>query len=35
MHFGMGGPHTFRTTVVTNDPARPERELIVRSRWRL
>lgn len=35
MQVGMGGPHTFRVAVVTNDPARPEQELIVRSRWRV
>jgi hypothetical protein len=33
MHAGMDGPHDFRVTLATNDPAAPERELAVRSFW--
>lgn len=33
MHEGMGGPHEFRVPVETNDPANPERTLVVRSTW--
>lgn len=30
---GMGGPHKFLVRVRTNDPATPERVLVVRSDW--
>jgi hypothetical protein len=33
MHARMGGPHDFRVTLKTNDPVKPEQELIVRSNW--
>ena len=33
MHAGMGGPHDFRVHLQTNDPAAPERELVVLSDW--
>jgi hypothetical protein len=33
MHEGMGGPHLFEIPLRTNDPAAPERRLIVRSNW--
>jgi hypothetical protein len=33
MHAGMGGPHDFRVHLQTNDPERPERELVVLSNW--
>ncbi len=33
MHEGMGGPHEFLVPLRTNDPAAPERRLIVRSSW--
>jgi hypothetical protein len=33
MHAGMAGPHDFRVTLATNDPAARERELAVRSDW--
>jgi len=33
MHAGMAGPHDFRVTLTTNDPAARSRELIVRSGW--
>jgi len=33
MHAGMGGAHEFLVPVRTNDPATPERPLIVRSYW--
>ena len=33
MHAGMGGPHEFLVPLQTNDPAAPERRLIVRSDW--
>jgi hypothetical protein len=29
----MGGPHEFLVPLRTNDPATPERRLIVRSDW--
>lgn len=33
MHGDMGGPHDFRLHIPTNDPAQPDRELIVLSNW--
>ncbi len=33
MTSGMGGPHEFLVLVRTNDPARREQPLIVRSDW--
>lgn len=33
MHEGMGGPHEFWVPVRTNDPAAPEKRLIVLSDW--
>lgn len=33
MHAGMGGAHEFLVPLRTNDPAAPERPLIVRSSW--
>ena len=33
MHAGMGGAHESHTPLRTNDPAAPERRLIVRSYW--
>ncbi len=33
MHPGMEGPHDFRVRVATNDPAEPEKELVVLSNW--
>lgn len=33
MHAGMGGPHEFVVPLRTNDPAAPERQLVVRSLW--
>lgn len=33
MHEGMGGPHTFKVTLKTNDPVEPNKELIVKSNW--
>ncbi len=33
MHAGMGGAHEFQAPLRTNDPAAPERRLIVRSYW--
>jgi len=31
MHQGMGGPHEFVIPLRSNDPAAPERHLVVRS----
>jgi hypothetical protein len=33
MHQGMGGPHEFVVLLRSNDPAAPERQLVVRSFW--
>ena len=33
MHTGMGGPHQFRVHLRTNDPAQPEKLLVVKSNW--
>lgn len=33
MHKGMEGPHDFRVRVKTNDPVKPEMELVVLSDW--
>ena len=33
MHQGMGGPHEFVIPLGSNDPATPERHLVVRSFW--
>ncbi|HEX9867683.1 MAG TPA: hypothetical protein VGC99_03640 [Candidatus Tectomicrobia bacterium] len=33
MHMGMGGAHEFLVRLRRNDPAAPERPLIVRSYW--
>lgn len=33
MHEGMGGMHEFHVPLRTNDPATPERVLVVRSIW--
>jgi hypothetical protein len=33
MHAGMGGPHEFLVLLRTNDPALPERSLVVKSGW--
>ncbi len=33
MHDGMGGDHEFRIPIQTNDPAQPEKDLIVTSNW--
>jgi hypothetical protein len=33
MHAGMGGPHELVATLRTDDPAAPERLLVVRSYW--
>ena len=33
MHAGMEGPHDFRVHLKTNDPAEPEKELVVLSDW--
>jgi len=33
MHAGMEGPHDFRVKVITNDPTKPETELVVLSDW--
>jgi hypothetical protein len=33
MHGDMGGPHDFRIHLATNDPAQPDRELVVLSNW--
>jgi len=33
MHQGMGGPHEFVIPLRSNDPAAPERHLVVRSFW--
>jgi hypothetical protein len=33
MHEGMGGPHEFVVPLRTNDAARPEQRLTVKSDW--
>jgi len=33
MHSGMEGKHDFRVNLQTNDPAQPEKELVVLSNW--
>ena len=33
MHGDMGGRHDFRLHLPTNDPARPEKEVVVLSNW--
>ena len=33
MHSGMEGMHDFRLRLETNDPALPEKELVVLSNW--
>jgi len=33
MHSGMEGMHDFRLNLQTNDPAQPEKELVVLSNW--
>jgi hypothetical protein len=33
MHKGMEGLHDFRVKVKTNDPVKPEMELVVLSDW--
>jgi hypothetical protein len=33
MHPGMGGPHRFDIHLRTNDPAQPEKVLVVKSIW--
>ena len=33
MHEGMDGPHDFRVQVRTNDPTKPEQEVVIRSNW--
>lgn len=33
MHGDMGGPHDFRLHLPSNDPANPDRELVVLSNW--
>ena len=33
MHPGMEGQHEFRVHVLTNDPAKPEQQVIIRSNW--
>ena len=33
MHAGMDGLHEFHVRVRTNDPAAPEKLLVVKSNW--
>jgi hypothetical protein len=33
MHGDMGGRHDFRLHLPTNDPANPEKEVVVLSNW--
>lgn len=33
MHGDMGGPHDFRLHLPTNDPANPQKEVVVLSNW--
>jgi hypothetical protein len=33
MHSGMEGMHDFRMKLRSNDPAQPEKELVVLSNW--
>jgi hypothetical protein len=33
MHGDMGGMHDFRLHLPTNDPANPEKEVVVLSNW--
>ncbi len=33
MSRGMGGFHDFRLHLVTNDPVRPDREIVILSNW--
>ncbi|MDH5371512.1 MAG: hypothetical protein OEX97_01065 [Acidimicrobiia bacterium] len=33
MHAGMDGPHDFRLHLPTNDPAEPDREIVILSNW--
>ncbi len=33
MHAGMEGFHDFRVHLITNDPAEPEKTLVVLSNW--
>ncbi len=33
MQAGMGGFHDFRLHLSTNDPANPDREIVILSNW--
>ncbi len=33
MHPGMEGPHEFRVHLRTNDPAEPDKQLVILSNW--
>ncbi|HET7087299.1 MAG TPA: hypothetical protein VFL17_01480 [Anaerolineae bacterium] len=33
MHGNMGGMHDFRLHLPTNDPANPQKEVVVLSNW--
>jgi hypothetical protein len=31
MHEGMGGPHTFEITILSNDPQQPQKKVYVKA----
>jgi hypothetical protein len=33
MHEGMGGPHLFEVTLLTNERAAPQKKLYIASDW--